>query len=179
MKKCFLFSLPLVLSAAVSCGNAVPVAKDSDEAYVGFGTVDRSNLAFTVSGAKVTEADEDMFDNVFDYLRGRVPGVVVDNTTSVGEIPHIEIRGRRAIKESDIKEPLFLVDGMEYQDIQNLNPKDIHSVQVLKDAAASAYGSKGADGVIMFTTKAAYEAALQEEALKAERKAARKAARKK
>ena len=162
-----------------SCGNAatVPIERNEDEAYIGFGTIDRDNLAFTVSEAKFTQADEDMFDNIFDYIRNKVPGVVVGNA-GVGEVPHIEIRGRRLIKEDAQGEPLFLVDGVEYPSIEILNPHEVYSVQVLKDAAASAYGSRGANGVIMFTTKVAHEAALQKaedtKRERLERRAARK-----
>ena len=179
MKNVSVAAISLVALIGISCGSAtmIPVEKNEDEAYIGFGTIDRDNLAFTVSEAKFTQADEDMFDNIFDYIRNKVPGVVVGNA-GVVEVPHIEIRGRRMIKEDAQGEPLFLVDGVEYPSIETLNPHEVYSVQVLKDAAASAYGSRGANGVIMFTTKVAHEAALQkaEDARRErlERRAARK-----
>ena len=131
-------------------------------------------MAYTVSEATVSEAEAEMFDNVFDYLRNKVPGVEVANTTAYGDVPHIQIRGRRMINEADQGEPLFILDGVEYPDIQNIRPEEIHSVQVLKDAAASAYGSRGANGVIMFKTKFMFE---KEERERLEKKAAREARR--
>ena len=178
MKRIIFFMILFLTMLSCGSSRAVMSNQTSGESIdMGYSSASRNSNAFTVSEVTMTEAEEAVYSNIFDYLRNKVPGVEVSNTQMSGDRPHVQIRGNRSILGNE-GEPLFLVDGMEYQDIQNLNPKDIHSVQVLKDAAASAYGSKGADGVIMFTTKAAYEAALQEEALKAERKAARKAARK-
>ena len=171
--------IPLVLAGIVSCGSTASVqeAFPAEETYIGFGTSPKNELAFTVSEAFVGQTEEDLFDNIFDYLRGRGPGVIVASTSSVGEVPHIEIRGNRTMG-TEQGEPLFLIDGMEYQDIQNLNPRDVHSVQVLKGAAASAYGSRGADGVIVFTTKAAHDAESMRTARNWEEKQMKKAQRK-
>jgi len=173
------FCIPLVLAGIVSCGSAASITEGvpAEETYIGFGKSPKNELAFTVSEAFVGQIEEDLFDNIFDYLRGRVPGVIVANTSSVGEVPHIEIRGNRTMG-TEQGEPLFLVDGLEYQDIQNLNPRDVHSVQVLKGAAASAYGSRGADGVIMFTTKAAQDAESMRAARTREEKQMKKDQRK-
>jgi len=180
MKNTLYIAVPVLLLLSASCGPStyVPVDRSKEEAYIGFGTSPKNNLAFTVSEVKSTQADEDMFDNIFDYLRNKVPGVEVSNTVYAGEVPHIQIRGRRMINEDAQGEPLFLVDGVEYPDISVLLPREVYSVQVLKDAAASAYGSRGANGVIMFTTKVAHEAELNRAAQAKEERQARRSARK-
>ena len=166
----------LLLSAAVSCGTVkqMPAEREGTEQEmvdVGFGQVSRKNLAFSVSEVEMTEAVENIYTDIFDFLRNSIPGVVVSQTEMVGDVPHIEIRGNRQIFQSQ-GEPLFLLDGMEYPNIQDLRPEQIHSVQVLAGPSASAYGSRGANGVIMFKSKAAYET---EQAELARRKAERQA----
>lgn len=146
----------------------------AEEVEVGFGKVSRNSQAYAVSGATMTQAQENSFGNIFDFLRSRVPGVEVSQTVMAGDVPHIEVRGQRTIDASSQGEPLFLLDGVEYPQIQNIRPEEIHSVQVLKDGAASAYGSRGSNGVIMFKTKVAYEA---EQAELARKKAERQARR--
>lgn len=166
----------LMLTAVVSCSTARQMQQeqsnaDQDMVDVGFGQVSRNNLAFSVSEVEMTEAGENIYMDIFDFLRNSIPGVVVSQTEMVGDVPHIEIRGNRQIFQSQ-GEPLFLLDGMEYPNIQDLRPEQIHSVQVLAGPSASAYGSRGANGVIMFKSKAAYET---EQAELARRKAERQA----
>ena len=166
----------IMLSVAVSCGPARQMQPaqnyaEDESVDVGFGQVTRNNLAFSVSEAEMTEAGENIYMDIFDFLRNSIPGVVVSQTEMVGDVPHIEIRGNRQIFQSQ-SEPLFLLDGIEYPNIQDLRPEQIHSVQVLAGPSASAYGSRGANGVIMFKSKAAYET---EQAELARRKAERQA----
>lgn len=166
----------LMLTAVVSCGTARQMQQeqsnaDQDMVDLGYGQVSRNNLAFSVSEVEMAEAVENVYTDIFDFLRNSIPGVVVSQTEMVGDVPHIEIRGNRQIFQSQ-GEPLFLLDGMEYPNIQDLRPDQIHSVQVLAGPSASAYGSRGANGVIMFKSKAAYET---EQAELARRKAERQA----
>lgn len=166
----------LLLSAVVSCGTARQMqteqnSLEQDSVDLGYGQFFRDNLAFSVSEAKMTEAVENIYMDIFEFLRNNIPGVVVSQTEMVGDVPHIEVRGNRSIFDTQ-GEPLFLLDGSEYPNIQDLRPEYIHSVQVLSGPSASAYGSRGANGVIMFKSKAAYEA---EQAELARRKAERQA----
>lgn len=166
----------IMLSVAVSCGPARQMQPaqnytEDESVDVGFGQVTRNNLAFSVSEVEMTEAGENIYMDIFDFLRNSIPGVVVSQTEMVGDIPHIEVRGSRSIFQTQ-GEPLFLLDGSEYPNIQDLRPEQIHSVQVLAGPSASAYGSRGANGVIMFKSKAAYET---EQAELARRKAERQA----
>ena len=166
------------LIAIDSCGtdNKVQVEQNPAEEEmvdVGFGQVSRNNLAFSVSETKMTEAVENIYMDIFEFLRNNIPGVVVSQTEMVGDVPHIEVRGNRSIFETQ-GEPLFLLDGREYPNIQDLRPEHIHSVQVLAGPSASAYGSRGANGVIMFKSKAAYETEQAELARKKAERQARK-----
>jgi len=142
---------------------------DEETIDMGYSSTSRNSNAFTVSEVTMTEAEEQTFNNIFDYLRNKVPGVEVSNTRSASDRPHVQIRGTRSILGNE-SEPLFIVDGVEYPQIDVIRPDEIYSVRVLKDSAASSYGSKGANGVILITTKVAHEA---EERERAEKKAAR------
>ncbi len=123
---------------------------------VAFGTTTRE--AFTGS-AKVIDSDElakSQVSAVTSALAGQVAGVqLVQSSGAPGSTPSIRIRGFSSISAG--KEPLYIVDGMPYSgDINNINPQDVESMTILKDAASNAlYGARGANGVIMITTKRA------------------------
>lgn len=87
------------------------------------------------------------YTNVYDYLRGKVPGLIVEGTD-------IYIRGITTVNSQTA--PLFLVDGVETPDISNVRPQEIVSVEVIKDASASIYGFRAANGVIKINTNRGY-----------------------
>lgn len=131
--------------------------KAMDEVIVvAFGTAKKS--AFTGS-AKVVGAEElakSQVTSVTNALAGAVPGVQLTSSSGApGETSTIRIRGFGSLNAG--KDPLIIVDGAPYSgDISNLNPNDVESMTVLKDAASNAlYGARGANGVIMITTKKA------------------------
>ncbi|MCH7399912.1 TonB-dependent receptor [Belliella sp. DSM 107340] len=130
--------------------------KDLQEVIVtGYGTQKRENLTgsiATVSGEKLTDITS---PNIGNMLQGKVAGVdVVANSGAPGATPTIRIRGRSSIRSSAT--PIWVVDGVIWHDTPILNPNDVESISVLKDAAAAAlYGSRGANGVIVVTTKGA------------------------
>ena len=97
---------------------------------------------------KVSEKDNRGYSSIYDYLRGKVPGVEVRGT-------EVTIRGVNSVNSASA--PLILVDGVEMQDISNLSPMDVDHVEVIKDASASLYGFRAAGGVIKITTKSAGE----------------------
>ena len=68
---------------------------------MGYGQVSRNSNALTVSEAEMSEAQENTYRDIFDFLRNNVPGVEVSNTTFAGDVPHIEVRGRRSINEAE------------------------------------------------------------------------------
>ena len=120
---------------------------------VGFGSQKKANLTGAVSQVKMDEVLGDRpVTNVKNALQGAMPGLTVSGGSSPGESKSFNIRGTLSINGGS---PLVLIDNVE-GDIDMLNPEDIESVSVLKDAASSAiYGARAASGVILITTKKA------------------------
>ncbi|WP_048905192.1 TonB-dependent receptor [Pedobacter sp. V48] len=120
---------------------------------IGYGTVKKSDL----TGAVVTVKGEQLMDkpvaNISQALQGKVTGVEVSiNSAAPGAAAKVRIRGIGSIN-SNI-DPLYVIDGVVGVDPNSVNPLDVASVEVLKDASSTAiYGSRGANGVIMITTK--------------------------
>lgn len=121
---------------------------EEDSIYVGYGHVKRKNLTTAVSKVEVDELQMRGYTNIGEYLKGRVPGLMV---TKLGTGYKYQIRGISSINAPT--DPLFIVDGMEVANIDDINPYDVERVEVLKDASASIYGNRGACGVIVITTK--------------------------
>ncbi len=123
-------------------------AFEQDSVNVGYGYVKRKNLVNSVSKVPM-ENDQNMsYNDIGEYLMGRVPGLTVIKT---GTTYRYIIRGLSSINSQT--DPLFIVDGVEVMDISYLNPRDVKSVEVLKDSSASIYGTRGACGVILITTR--------------------------
>lgn len=120
---------------------------EEDSVDVGYGYVKKKNLTSSVSKVSMDQVQVGSYTNIGEYLAGRVPGLVVQKT---GSGYKYTIRGATSIYAST--DPLFIVDGMEVMDIDYLNPRDVKSVEVLKDSSASIYGTRGACGVIIITT---------------------------
>ena len=112
---------------------------------IGFQEITKSRLTYSVSSVKMTREEAQIYSSMYDYLRGKVAGVMVEGKK-------ITIRGVNSINSST--DPLILLDGMVIEDLDTVNPHDVKSVDVLKDAGSAAiYGSRGANGVILITTK--------------------------
>jgi TonB-linked SusC/RagA family outer membrane protein len=121
---------------------------------VGYGTQRRSDLTGAIGSVKAAELVERPVVNVAQGLQGKVPGVDVSlNSGQPGSAPIIRVRGYSSISAGNT--PLYVVDGVFWeQGIATLNPNDIESLEVLKDASATAiYGARGSSGVILITTK--------------------------
>lgn len=121
---------------------------ERDSINVGYGYVRKKDLTTSVSQLPVDQKEIGSYTHIGEYLAGRVPGLVVHKT---GSGYKYIIRGATSIYGST--DPLFIVDGMEVMDIDYLNPRDVKSVEVLKDSSASIYGTRGACGVILITTR--------------------------
>ncbi|MDE6235489.1 MAG: SusC/RagA family TonB-linked outer membrane protein [Muribaculaceae bacterium] len=127
-----------------------------DLVVVAYGTATKESLTGSVAVIGSKEIEERPVTSVTAALEGNAPGVQVNSTTGTpGSSPDIRIRGFSSINGSNA--PLYVVDGIPYSgSVADLNPADIESMSVLKDAASSAlYGNKGANGVILITTKKA------------------------
>ncbi|WP_372772063.1 SusC/RagA family TonB-linked outer membrane protein [Mangrovibacterium sp.] len=120
---------------------------------VGYGVQKKSDLTGSVSSVKADEIIKVPMARVDQALQGKVTGMVVSNDKAQpGSSPVIRIRGDNSI--SGDNEPLVVIDGILGADMSILDPSEIESVEVLKDASAKAiYGSRGANGVIIITTK--------------------------
>jgi TonB-linked SusC/RagA family outer membrane protein len=129
--------------------------KSLDEVVVvGYGTQKRSDLTGAVGSVKAADLVERPIVNVAQGLQGRVAGVDVSlNSGQPGSAPTIRVRGYSSISAGN--DPLYVVDGVYWrQGITTLNPNDIESIEVLKDASATAiYGAQGSSGVVLVTTK--------------------------
>ena len=121
---------------------------------IGYGTVKKRDLTGSVSSVNAAKIASVPAVSAIETLQGRAPGVIISNTNwSPGSEPSIFIRGKRSITASN--GPLYVVDGIPMTGgISEISPADIESMEVLKDASATAiYGSRGANGVILITTK--------------------------
>lgn len=126
------------------------IQKLNDVVVVGYGTQKKATLTGSITTVQMSEKTGQPITNVSNALHG-VPGVFANLSNSQPGVDRstIRIRGVGTLSDAD---PLILVDGMEYS-MDELNPNDIESVTVLKDAAAAIYGSRGGNGVILVTTK--------------------------
>jgi TonB-linked SusC/RagA family outer membrane protein len=125
----------------------------SDVVVVGYGTVRKKDLTGAVgmiSSSQITRANP---ANATEALQGQVPGVVVTKgSNQPGQAFSIDIRGENTI--TGVTEPLVVIDGIVGGRLRDINPADIQSIDILKDASSTAiYGSRGANGVVIITSK--------------------------
>jgi TonB-linked SusC/RagA family outer membrane protein len=136
-------------------------AKGLDEVVVvGYGSQKKSDVTGALSSVSAKEIQQVQTPNLTQALQGRAAGVdVAGGNFRPGEVPAIRIRGNRSVRASN--EPLYVVDGIPLAQgtgLNDFNPQDIQSVEILKDASATAiYGSRGANGVVIVTTKRGQE----------------------
>lgn len=118
---------------------------------IGYGTQKKADLTGSVAVVDMKEAKKTAATNIYEMLQGQVPGVSVSTTSQPGAMSAVQIRGTGSFNTVG---PLYVLDGMIVNDVNHLNPNEIESMQVLKDASAAAiYGARGANGVILITTK--------------------------
>lgn len=120
---------------------------------IGYGSQNRSKITGSVSYVDTKELESAIFTGADQMLQGRSPGVDIVNTSGEpGSDARIRIRGNNSLRGNN--DPLWVVDGVPITGTPNFSPQDITSFEVLKDAAASSiYGSRGANGVVLVTTK--------------------------
>ncbi|HEX5869518.1 MAG TPA: SusC/RagA family TonB-linked outer membrane protein [Longimicrobium sp.] len=121
---------------------------------IGYGTATRAEVTGAVSSIRGEDITQVVAANPVDAIKGRIPGVDVTlNSPEPGATARIRIRGARSIGASN--DPLFVVDGVPIQgDLRDIDQNSIETIDVLKDASAVAvYGSRGANGVVLITTK--------------------------
>ncbi|MEO7426108.1 MAG: TonB-dependent receptor [Fibrobacteria bacterium] len=145
-------SQPQTDVASVSSDDGVVVLEA--DVVVGYGTTKKKDLTGSVTSVKAEDLTRDAAFSVRKSLQGKAAGVnVTQNSGAPGKAVTVRIRGVGTINASD---PLYVVDGIPINGIDFLNPNDIESISILKDASATAiYGARGANGVVLVTTKKA------------------------
>ncbi|MEI6949045.1 TonB-dependent receptor [Paraflavisolibacter sp. H34] len=135
----------------------------NDVVVIGYGTAKRKDLTGSISTVKAADIALSPVSSPMEALQGRVAGLDIQRTSGrAGTNPDVLLRGNRSIDGG--QSPLYIIDGIQ-GNITNLNPNDIESIDVLKDASATAiYGVQGANGVIMITTKKAAAGKIQVDA---------------
>jgi TonB-linked SusC/RagA family outer membrane protein len=124
----------------------------SDVVVVGYLTQKREDVTGSVASVSAVDANRAPVATLAEGIQGRLPGVTIANSGVPGQAPVINIRGVGTIASGS--GPLYVVDGLWTDGLRDFNPQDAESIQVLKDAASLApYGSRGANGVIIVTTK--------------------------
>ncbi len=121
---------------------------------VGYGTIKKSDVTGAVTRISDEQLKKRPVSNVLEAMQGKAAGIDITSNIKPGEIPQITIRGNRSITASNA--PLYVINGIPLVagNMADINTDDIASVEVLKDASATAiYGSRGANGVILVTTK--------------------------
>jgi TonB-linked SusC/RagA family outer membrane protein len=119
---------------------------------VGYGTQRKLDVTGSIATVKGADVAKQASPNAISGLQGKVAGVQITNNGTPGKAPDITIRGLGTIYGNT--KPLFVVDGVWYDDISFLNPQDIESFSILKDASSTAiYGIRAANGVVLISTK--------------------------
>jgi TonB-dependent SusC/RagA subfamily outer membrane receptor len=117
-------------------------------ANVGYGTVNSKRLTNAISTLNNSDVDFSMYTDMYDLLRGKFSGVVVEGN-------NIIVRGVKTFQGVEGNSALLVVDGIivSQHDFAMLSPLDVQSIDVLKDGSSSVYGSRGANGVVIVETK--------------------------
>ncbi len=125
-----------------------------DVVVIGYATVRKKDVTGSIAGINQKDIRSRPVDNALQAMQGKVAGVDITSSERPGNIGTIRIRGERSVNATN--DPLFVVDNIPIitGGIEYLNPNDIESIDILKDASATAiYGSRGANGVVIVTTK--------------------------
>ncbi|MBR5350336.1 MAG: TonB-dependent receptor [Prevotella sp.] len=133
-----------------------------DVVVVGYGVQKKRDVTGALTRVGEKELNSKPVNNAFEALQGKAAGVDITTSERPGTVGSIAIRGQRSISAG--KGPLYVVDGVPLQSggIEALNPRDIESIDILKDASSTAiYGSRGANGVVLVTTKRGQEGKMQ------------------
>jgi len=130
------------------------VSLDEVVVSVGYGTVRKRDVTGAIVSLSSKEIEQKVSTNLLEALQGQSAGVqIVAGSGQPGESASIRIRGTSTFNDGGIT-PLYVVDGVPMDNIDGINPSDVQSIEVLKDAASAAiYGSRSANGVILVTTK--------------------------
>jgi len=121
---------------------------------VGYGTMRRKDVTSSITTIQSKDLNVGAYSSPAQLLQGKVPGLVVSNTSDPNGSASISLRGASSLREGSAMEPYYVIDGIPGASLELVAPADIETIDVLRDASATAiYGSKAANGVIIITTK--------------------------
>lgn len=120
------------------------VQNKGQEVDIGYQQAEKGSLTTSVGEVDMKNASKANYTNIYDMIRGEVPGVLVNGT-------RISIRGSSSVNAGN--EPLFVVDGAPVTTISGINPSDVESISILKGSSTAIYGARGANGVILIDLK--------------------------
>ena len=147
------------VSQTVAARNGMTITLEEDNqvlnevVVVGYGTMRRKDVTSSITTVKAEDLNRGVFTDPASMLQGKVAGLVVTSTGDPNGTPSITLRGASSLR-SGAMSPYYVIDGIPGVDISMVAPDDIESIDVLRDATATAiYGSKAANGVIIITTK--------------------------
>ncbi len=147
-------SQPVANAKLINITLKADVVQMNDVVVVGYGTQRKSDLTGAVASANIDAFRESPNVSIMESLQGSVPGLNIGQVNSAGQNPSISIRGLNSFDASN-GAPLIVLDGIIYKgSIVDLNPNDVASIDILKDASSTAiYGSRAANGVVLITTR--------------------------
>lgn len=121
---------------------------------IGYGSMQRKDVTSSITTVKAEDLNVGVVTTPAQMLQGKVPGLTIANTSDPNGSASISLRGASSLRSGEAMEPYYVVDGIPGVSISLVAPEDIESIDVLRDASATAiYGSKAANGVIIITTK--------------------------
>lgn len=121
---------------------------------IGYGSMQRKDVTSSITTVKAEDLNVGVVTSPAQMLQGKVPGLTVANTSDPNGAASISLRGASSLRAGEAMEPYYVIDGVPGASLSLIAPDDIESIDVLRDASATAiYGSKAANGVIIVTTK--------------------------
>lgn len=144
--------IPVGTQSSIDVVMATDITSLEEVVVVGYGTQKKITVTGAVASIGGSEIVKTQNPNVVNAMTGHLPGVIINNRTGEPgrDEPSIYIRGKSTTGSS---EPLIIIDGVQRQNLGMLNPHDIESITVLKDASGAIYGARAANGVLLVTTK--------------------------
>ncbi len=121
---------------------------------IGYGSMTRKDVTSSITTVKAEDLNKGVVTSPAQMLQGKVPGLTIANTSDPNGSASISLRGASSLRTGEAMEPYYVIDGIPGVSLSLVAPEDIESIDVLRDASATAiYGSKAANGIIIVTTK--------------------------
>ncbi len=142
----------------ITAGSSVKLKEDAAQlnevVVVGYGTMRRKDVTSSITTVSAKDLNKGVYTDPASLLQGKVAGLTITQNGNPSGTPSITLRGASSLRTGAAMEPYYVIDGVPGMDLSLVAPEDIESIDVLRDATATAiYGSKAANGVIIITTK--------------------------